>query len=586
MNMNELNHDLYATQLKVDPYLGKIFGNCKTIQKIGEGGSAIVYLAHHEFLDVRRVIKILRPGLIHYENFKKRLLREAKIVARLDHPNIVRVFNTGEQDEIAFIEMEYVEGETLREILLRENRIDQEKSIKIISQIAHALDHAHQMTFGSENKKGIIHRDIKPENIMISKTGEAKLMDFGIAKPNEATSETVPGSVIGTYAYMSPEQIEGKEIDFKTDIYSLAVVFFEMISGGLPYEGKTITKLAMEISSGNLKFPSNAGLNKSVREILEKALNSNPENRYKTTIDFSKSLKNAIQRKDDKVVYFSFNNKAKIGSLIVLVCVFSSLVIYFNTKKSSGAASNNKASSFHSKATLSLSADSNAVKPPAIISESGKSDMKSDEDSIKKPVNVIPKKDEKAIKQIKTTAIKSKENYSFLGKGKEYEKAGEWQKAIDEFSRVKSPAEKGIEEEYIEARVRLSKIQMNALGNTESVISDLIRLNSYFSYYDIANLLGQCYIRKMDFVHAKDVLEKCLSKRNKCLPFSNCDLVKIEIYFNLGVALENLLLVKDDIPSRQKAVDTWKKVQNLSCSGNYLKYCKESENHLKKINLF
>ncbi len=216
--------------------------------KIGEGGMGEVYLAHDTKLNRNVAIKFLPIDSIGSEHANKRLLREARAAATLDHPNICAVHEVAEKGGRSFIVMQYVKGETL-DLLMREKHLDFSASLSIAIQVADALAEAHA--------HGIIHRDIKPSNIMITPRGQPKVMDFGLAKTLEAAGAsdteavtksllTTPGMIVGTVPYMSPEQVRSEKVDARTDIFGFGAMLYEMITGHQPFAAKTTVEIVEE----------------------------------------------------------------------------------------------------------------------------------------------------------------------------------------------------------------------------------------------------------------------------------------------------------------------------------------------------
>jgi serine/threonine protein kinase len=205
-----------------------IAGKYKIVEEIGQGGMGIVYKA--EDLKLKRFValKFLPPHLMNLPELKERFLIEAQAAAALNHPNICVIHEVGESEDRSFIAMEFVEGETLRD-RLRKGPLKAEDALTIAVQIAAGLGEAH--------RKGIIHRDIKSANIMVTAKGQAKVMDFGLAKLRGGSSLTKSQTTLGTVAYMSPEQAQGEEVDPRTDLWSLGVVLYEMLTGEVPFKG-------------------------------------------------------------------------------------------------------------------------------------------------------------------------------------------------------------------------------------------------------------------------------------------------------------------------------------------------------------
>lgn len=264
---------------------GKNLGNYKVIGKIGQGGMATVYKAHELSLNRVVALKVLSPQLSEDKAYIKRFQREAQAAARLNHPNIIQVYAIGEEQGIHYFAMEYIKGKSLAHIRKEEGVLTPENAIPVIRQVAEALAEAH--------KAGLVHRDIKPGNIMIDAAGRAKVADFGIAFVSYANTKlTRDGSIIGTPEYLSPEQCEGKTVDQRSDIYSLGVTLYELLSGRTPYEADTPVSMLMKIVKG--EFPPlqevNPNVPDSLRIIVEKMMKKNVRERYQRMEEVIKDL--------------------------------------------------------------------------------------------------------------------------------------------------------------------------------------------------------------------------------------------------------------------------------------------------------
>ena len=281
---------------------GKCFGHYEIIEQIGAGGMGVVYLAKDTRLERKTAIKILPGNVAQDEERMQRFVREAKSASALNHPNIITIYEIGETDNTDFIATEYIEGDTLRK-RLKGSPINLKSALEIAIQVASALDAAH--------RTGIVHRDIKPENVMIRPDGLVKILDFGIAKLSEPPAVagglsvndseaataikayTSPGMIIGTAAYMSPEQARGLAVDARTDVWSLGVLLYEMAAGRLPFEGQTTSDV---ISSILQKEPPALTLfseeaDARLDEIVTKALTKDKEERYQSAKDLFIDLK-------------------------------------------------------------------------------------------------------------------------------------------------------------------------------------------------------------------------------------------------------------------------------------------------------
>ena len=283
-----------------DPFLGQMAGNCKILEKINEGGSALIYRAHNVNFGLDRVIKILKPALAEDEDNFDRFKQEAQLTARLDHPNILRVFDTGEIGKQFYIEMEFVEGQSLRSYLGSHLRVREADILGLASQIAGALEYAHTApikTAAGDLIHGILHRDIKPENIMITGAGAVKLMDFGAAKPMSVNTRTMQGTVVGTPHYMSPEQINGDPLDARSDFFSLGVLLYELCTGRRPFEADNLASLLWKIDA--CRFERVRKLRPSIspltEELIEKLLSKNPEHRPASAGEIQETLQVSLR---------------------------------------------------------------------------------------------------------------------------------------------------------------------------------------------------------------------------------------------------------------------------------------------------
>ena len=278
-------------------------GRYRIDRKVGEGGMSFVYLAHEEGTGERFAIKVLSPSLSQERNAMARLRREAGLASRLVHPNVCHIVRLGETtDGLVYVVMPFVEGELLADRTNRLGHVPLAQAVRWASEIAAGLNVAHAMT--------IVHRDLKPENVMICQhpdgTEYAVVMDFGLAKERKAGPEleklTATGIVLGTPEFMSPEQLRGKPLDARTDIYSLALLTYEMLTGKLPFEGRTqqetmIARLRsdpvpLRRMRPDLDFPA------PVERVLLKGLEREPDRRYQTAPEFARALEAAAEGKE------------------------------------------------------------------------------------------------------------------------------------------------------------------------------------------------------------------------------------------------------------------------------------------------
>jgi branched-chain amino acid transport system substrate-binding protein len=267
---------------------GKQFGHYQIVAPLGEGGMAAVYKAYQPSMERYVAVKVLPRHMASSDEFVGRFKREAKLLAQLQHPHILTVFDYGEADGYPYIVMPFVQSGTLSE-LLQKRQLSLAEVRRIMIQIGDALSYAHT--------RGMIHRDIKPSNVLIDERGNCLLTDFGLARMAEASTKiTASGTVMGTPAYMSPEQGAGSTIDYRSDIYSLGVIFYEMVTGRVPYVAET--PIAVVFKHIQDPLPSarktNPNLPESVELVLLKALAKNPEDRYQSAEDFVHAVQRAI----------------------------------------------------------------------------------------------------------------------------------------------------------------------------------------------------------------------------------------------------------------------------------------------------
>lgn len=269
--------------------IGKnINGRYKIKELIGSGGMSNVYLAHDIILDRDIAIKILRYDFSNEEELRRRFQREALSTTSLAHPNIVNIFDVGEDGSIHYLVMEYVPGETLKEYIIEHSPVSSERAVEIMRQLTSALAHAHH--------NQIVHRDIKPQNVLMDAEGNVKISDFGIAMALSATSYTQTNSVLGTVHYLSPEQARGGTANKKSDIYSLGIVMYELITGKLPFSGESAVSIALkhlqtETPSLRETVPM---LPQSLENIVLKATAKNIEHRYQSADEMEEDLKTAL----------------------------------------------------------------------------------------------------------------------------------------------------------------------------------------------------------------------------------------------------------------------------------------------------
>ena len=284
-------------------------GRYELIEKIGEGGMAVVYKAKDRLLNRYVAIKILRPEFTQDEQFLDSFKRESQAAAGLQHPNIVSIYDVGRTGNINFIVMELVDGRPLSDFIKENGHLDYKTTIDIAKQVASALAIAH--------KHQIIHRDVKPHNIMITSDGVAKLTDFGIARAvSKATMVADTSKIIGSVHYFSPEQARGAYVDERSDIYSLGIVMFEMLTGRVPFDGETPVEVALKHINEDVPSPAKLvpGIPPALDKVVLKATDKYQTERYKSADEMLEALKNVefvTQMVGDRVFAGETDNKPR-----------------------------------------------------------------------------------------------------------------------------------------------------------------------------------------------------------------------------------------------------------------------------------
>jgi serine/threonine-protein kinase len=260
-----------------------IDGRYRVVRKLGSGGMATVYLAEDQELGRRVALKILNERYVHDDQFVERFRREAKNAAGLSHPNIVSIFDRGETDGTYYIAMEYLDGRTLKELLRRRGPMPVRLALQYARQVLGAMRFAH--------RHGIVHRDIKPHNVMVDNEGRLKVTDFGIARAGPSQMTEV-GAIVGTAQYLSPEQARGETVDPRSDIYSMGIVLYEMLTGSVPFTGETPVEIAMKHLSAVPEPPSakRSEIPRDVDLATLRALAKNPDDRYQSAEEMESEL--------------------------------------------------------------------------------------------------------------------------------------------------------------------------------------------------------------------------------------------------------------------------------------------------------
>src|SRR3954453_13682106 len=255
--------------------VGQVFSNRYRIEReLAHGGMAEVYLARDESLDRLVALKALFPEYAREPSFVERFRREAQAAANLNHPNIVSIYDWGQESGTYFIVMEYVEGRSLRDLIRSEAPLDANHAAEIPAEIASALAFAH--------RSGVVHRDVKPGNVLLTRSGTVKVTDFGIARAGASDGLTQTGSVMGTATYFSPEQAQGLPVDGRSDLYALGVVMYEMVTGVAPFTGDSPVAVAYKHVREEAVAPAqrNPDVPHDLEQIIQTALAKNPDERY------------------------------------------------------------------------------------------------------------------------------------------------------------------------------------------------------------------------------------------------------------------------------------------------------------------
>ncbi len=288
------------------------------LEKIGEGGMGEVYKARDRTLKRIVALKFIHPMYARQPELRKRFEREARLAASLIHPNITVIHDFCEEDGTPCIVMEYVEGRTLKDIILENGPLPETQALGIIEQIAAGLFAAH--------KRGIVHRDIKSENIIITPDGQAKIMDFGLAKLYESAQVTKSGVHLGTVAYMSPEQVRGERIDYRTDIWSLGIVFYEMLTGMLPFVGDSDVSTMYAILKQSPNRHDTKKFHPKVEYLIANLLEKDRTLRYQSVGAFRKALKEHQKHVQTKLFIKKIRKNYKqilLVSIVVLLLIYN-----------------------------------------------------------------------------------------------------------------------------------------------------------------------------------------------------------------------------------------------------------------------
>ncbi len=287
-----------------------VLGQYELVDVLGQGGMSVVFKGRHKMTDQEVALKILPPELAAHSQVKSRFLEEAKALAALDHPNIVHLYNFGQENGFFVLAMQFVQGRTWERIILENKRMEWAASVRVCIDVLRALEYAHG--------RGVIHRDMKPSNVLVrAHDATATVMDFGIAKMTTSTKLTATGQTMGTVRYMSPEQVRGQEVDLRTDIYSLGATLYESLTGETPFDGSTHFEIMTKHLSEAPKPPSARGIEvpKLVEEALMKSLMKKVGDRFENAREMRKMLEASLRDGDVGLVETQKLNREVLGEL-------------------------------------------------------------------------------------------------------------------------------------------------------------------------------------------------------------------------------------------------------------------------------
>src|SRR5947208_1819306 len=272
--------------MKLSRRIGPQLVGYRIVEPLGEGATSVVYRAEHVRLGRPAALKLLTPALGEAD-FRERFLRESRLAASLDHPSIVPVYDAGEADDVLYIAMQHIDGSDLKALLVAEGRLPVRRALRVVAQVASALDAAHA--------RGLVHRDVKPANILVGANDRAFLSDFGVVKELASSGRTRTGGFVGTIDYCAPEQIEGRDVDARADVYALACVFYECVVGTSPFRRSSdVAILNAHLHAPPPKLTKAApDLPSDLETVLSKALSKSPLDRYVSCGEFVAAVRAA-----------------------------------------------------------------------------------------------------------------------------------------------------------------------------------------------------------------------------------------------------------------------------------------------------
>ncbi|MDR6226878.1 protein kinase domain-containing protein [Desmospora profundinema] len=299
----------------------RLAGRYDILQRVGGGGMAVVYKAKDLLLERYVAVKVMSESLMHDEEFIRRFIREVKASAALSHPNVVNVYDVNREGSIYYMTMEYVEGQSLYECIEQKGAFSPEESVSIVSQICDGLAHAHE--------NGIIHRDIKPHNIMRLSNGRVKVTDFGISVLLNNPAITQTGMVMGSVHYISPEQTTGDPVGYFSDVYSLGILLYELVTGTVPFDGENFVSISLKHLEEPLPDPRkiNPNIPERLCEIINQATEKDPSKRFQSVLEMKQALQQSITTGGRRRAVDGERKKQKkilvgLGSAIIVAVAF------------------------------------------------------------------------------------------------------------------------------------------------------------------------------------------------------------------------------------------------------------------------
>jgi serine/threonine protein kinase len=463
-----------------DPFIGQQIGNCQILERMNEGGTAYIYRAHNARFDLDRVVKILKPSLVEEEDFFLRFKQEAQLVARFDHPNIMRVYDTGQVGGYFYIEMEYLQGQTLREYIVRTPRINERELLSIAAQIVSALNYAHKVKFTGPNNEeiqGILHRDIKPENIMITPGKLIKLMDFGAARPLNISSHTMQGMIVGTFHYMSPEQISGATLDCRSDFFSLGIVLYELATGQKPFAAENLTDLinAIKATTYTRVRKIRPSISPLTEELIDRLLSRDPHHRPASAKEITEAINHCT------LSYTSFGTSTKVRIPFSFRRHFATIALIFSI--------------------VALTLSSYAFWRTFSIRSN------------------VPKFNDSA-------------TLPLLEQGKVNEQREQWTDAINAYRLVPSIEKGGLANEYLEAQIRMAAIMIKYQGQYIKARKILEALKTSFSDPAVDAYLGRAYFQLGLYNEAQERFESALKATAGSVIPQNNDFKREILYYS------------------------------------------------------